>query len=229
MRLQSDAFRTAVCVAAMAIVLSTGTAGAQDPESITLARRTIGVWTAIARDQPLETRAGDTRDRDLYFVGVRARWQLLRSRRVELAYIADILPAVVSTGMPSYADVPPSCPPSGPCVIPASIRQEMTRQAVYGAGVAPAGLELRLNVTRFLAFLARGDAGLVYFPRPVPDPEGRRLNFLGEAAVAAEVRLAQRVWLTGGYRFNHISNGGSAPVNTGMDSRMLELGLTFVR
>lgn len=229
LQLQADAFKTALYVAGMAIVFSGGAAGAQHSESITLPKRTMGVWTAIARDQPLETREGKTHDRDLYFVGVRVRWELIRSRRAELAYTANLLPAVLSTGMPSYADVPSSCPPTGPCVVPLSIQQKMTRQKVYGAGVTPTGLELRLNVTRFLALLGRGDAGLVYFSRPVPDPEGRRLNFLGEAAVLAELRIAQRVWLTGGYRLNHISNGGSAPVNTGMDSRMLELGLTFVR
>jgi hypothetical protein len=43
------------------------------------------------------------------------------------------------------------------------------------------------------------------------------------------VRLTPRVGIVVGYSLNHISNAGRGPVNPAMDSRVVELGLTFAR
>jgi hypothetical protein len=55
------------------------------------------------------------------------------------------------------------------------------------------------------------------------------LNFTADAGVAADVRVAQRLALIAGWRLNHISNGGRGKVNPGMNSRMIELGLSLAR
>lgn len=214
----------------LAMMLLAGRAQAQHADSSGVSGWTLGVWTAVARDQLLKTRVGHLNDRDLYLVGLRARRMLGVRSRVELAYTAELLPAVVSTGMPAYGQVDfPECAPSERCLLTADLNQQMTRQTVYGAGIVPLGLELRFGAARRLALLLRGSAGLVAFTRPVPDPGEERLNFTLDAGAGAEVRLTQRVGFAAGYRMNHLSNGGRGPVNPGMDSRMLEIGLIFAR
>lgn len=224
------ALRAAVCLGGAASLLSGATARAQRPSTAPHSARTLAVWTALARDQPLKTRLRPTRDRDLYILGLSAHWPLRSAGRVTLAYTADLLPAVVTTNMPTaYTAVPPPCPPQGPCIVPLASSQMVTRRTVYGAGAAPIGLELRLGVARPLALLVRGSAGVVYFARPVPDPAERQLNFTLDASAAAEVRVAPRLRLAVGYRFNHLSNAGRGQINPGMNSRMLELGVVLTR
>jgi hypothetical protein len=220
--------RLGVCLAMIMSLASSGIAQDQPPDAATHPRRTFVVWSAGARNEPLNTRVGWTHDRDLYMVGLRGRWMLRGGANFKVAYTADLIPAVLSTGMPEYRDVLPPCPPSGPCVVP-FLPQEVTRHAAYGAGAAPLGVELTLPATRRLAFLVRGSAGLAIFSRPIPDPGGNHLNFMFDACAAAEVRISRSTGLTAGYRLNHISNGGRSTVNTGMNSRMLEFGLTIAR
>jgi hypothetical protein len=206
------------------------TAHAQDGQPAGRPAPTFAVWTAFAGNEPLNTRIGNTNDRDLLLIGVRARWLLSVDGPVELAYTADLLPAVVSTGMPAYtfATVPgPLCPPNQTCAPP--IITEMSRKTVYGFGAAPLGGEMRYRATRPLAFVLRGSAGGVYFSRPIPDPDERRFNFIFDIGAGAEWRFSRRVAMTAGYRLNHISNAGRGPVNPGMNSQMLELGLNLAK
>lgn len=221
---------TAVWGASVALLMSATTVRAQDGLPAGRPPPTFAVWSAFAGNEPLNTRIGDTNDRDLFLVGVRARWLLSESGALEVAYTADLLPAVVSTGMPSYTfvNVPgPLCPLNQTCALP--IITEMTRKTVYGFGAAPLGGELRYRATRPLAFVLRGSAGGVYFSRPIPDPEERRFNFIFDFGAGAELRFSRRVAIAAGYRLNHISNAGRGPVNPGMNSQMLELGLNFAK
>ena len=221
----------AAWVASVALLVSATTIHAQDGQPAGRPLPTFAVWTAFAGNEPLNTRIGDTDDRDLFLIGLRARWLLSESGPFEVAFTADLLPAVVSTGMPSYtfANVPPSCMPNQACTLPLIVVTEMTRKTVYGFGLAPVGGEVRFRATRPLAFVLRGSAGGVYFSRPIPDPEERRFNFIFDVGAGAELRFSRRVAMTAGYRLNHISNAGRGPVNPGMNSRMLELGLNFAK
>ena len=205
------------------------TAHAQDGQPAGRPAPTFAVWTAFAGNEPLNTRIGDTNDRDLLLVGVRARWLLSVRGSIELAYTADLLPAVISTGMPGYTfvNVPGLCSPIQTC--PPEILTEMTRNTVYGFGVVPVGGEVRFRAARPLALVLRGSAGGVYFSRPIPDPDERRFNFIFDIGGGAEWRFSQRVAMTAGYRLNHISNAGRGPVNPGMNSQMLELGLNLAK
>jgi hypothetical protein len=214
----------------VALLVCAMTVHAQDGQPAGRPPPTFTVWTAFAGNEGLKTRIGHTHDRDLFLLGLRARWLLSGSGPLEVAYTADLLPAVVSTGMPSYTfvNVPgPSCPPNQGCALP--VITEMTRKTVYGFGAAPVGGEVRFRATQQFALVLRGSAGGVYFSRPIPDPEERRFNFIFDVGAGAELRFSRRVGITAGYRLNHISNAGRGPVNPGMNSHMLELGLNFAK
>jgi len=94
---------------------------------------------------------------------------------------------------------------------------------VYGVGLVPAGVELRYTPHRGVQVVAGTTIGALYFTRPLPDPNAARLNF----AVAGElgVRIGAGVHaIDVRYRFQHISNGGTA-FNPGMNAHMLQVGL----
>ena len=220
----------ALGVATLLVAAPWRTSGAQTSRGGAPEGRSVGVWSAVARDEPLRTRLGHTHDRDLYIVGVRAAWPLVgtngKGGRVWLDYTMDLLPAVVSTRIPSYSGPVSSCAPDGGCT--RSVGELRTSwRTVYGAGIAPLGLALRVGVGGPLDVVLRGSAGIVYFTRRVPDPAEERLNYSADVGAALELRVASRLALSAGWRLDHLSNGGRGPVNPSMNSRMLEVGTTL--
>jgi len=186
-----------------------------------------GGWIAVGPNAPFETRLG-TRRHQVYLIGLRARRPLLRGGAVELYHTIDFVPLAVSGATPVRYEQA-SCDSTGPVLdrtgVASACGQQVQRRAtVYGAGLVPAGLELRYAPHRGVRVVVGATIGALYFTRPLPDPNAARLNF----AVAGDcgVRVG-----TGGdhaidvrYRFQHISNGGTA-FNPGMNAHMLQVGL----
>jgi hypothetical protein len=54
-----------------------------------------------------------------------------------------------------------------------------------------------------------------------------RVLFSVNGAVGVEIPLTDRLGLTAGYRFRHISNAGQDPVNPGLNANIICTGLTF--
>ena len=197
-------------------------------ESGSVRWRMRGAWVAIAPNSPFPTRLG-TRRHQVYLIGLRAERPLLRSGAIELYHTFDVVPLAASGATPIRYDQAP-CDSSGPVPLDstrlASLcgEQLQRRATVYGAGVVPAGLELRYTPHRGVQVVAGTTIGALYFTRPLPDPNAARLNF----AVAGD--LGVRIGAGGSraidlrYRFQHISNGGTA-FNPGINAHMLRVGL----
>jgi hypothetical protein len=224
--------------AAIAALLAAPAIGAQQVSNagtgVPKTVMTVGMWMAVAHNAPLKTRLGPRNDRDLYMIGLRAAWAAPASRRLNLAYTIDLLPAVVSTGMPQYHITACDRRCLGPGQHPVLLRTAygyelydyvMERRTIYGIGIAPVGLEMRLSLVPRLALVASSSGGLVWFTDPIPDPGERRLNFTADARAGLELRITRQVGLAISYHFNHISNGGAGRVNPGMNSNMIEIGI----
>jgi hypothetical protein len=54
-----------------------------------------------------------------------------------------------------------------------------------------------------------------------------RILFSVNGAVGAEIPLTDRLGLTTGYRFRHISNAGQDKVNPGLNANLICAGFTF--
>jgi Lipid A 3-O-deacylase (PagL) len=189
------------------------------------------VWTASAHRQPLATRLGYRYDRGLVLVGVQKRWPLAESLTgaLELAYTIDLLPVVLSTEMPEYTTRDVSCGAGAQrgCVTQVSVLSG--QHTAYGAGAAPIGFVARWRMSPAVGLQLRASGGMLYFSQVIPDPLGCQLNFTADAGLAADIQVAKRLALVAGWRLNHISNGGRGKVNPGMNSRMIELGLSLAR
>lgn len=189
------------------------------------------VWSANAHGQPLATRLGYRYDRGLVMVGLQKRWLLSRNRSgsLELSYTVDLLPVVLSTEMPEYVvrDVPCGAGTQRGCLTQVSILSG--EHTAHGTGASPVGFVGRWRVSSDVGLQIRASGGMIYFSRAIPDPLGCELNFTADAGVAVDVHVTRKLALVAGWRLNHISNGGRGKVNPGMNSRMLELGLSLAR
>lgn len=193
-------------------------------------------WVSGTRAAAIETRQGLQHDRALTAFGVRAAWPLLKRRNLAVEYVADLIPVVVTTANRAYRwrlgpCTPPDCTDSryrdGEDYVSARWRPE--RYTSVGFGVAPLGAQVRLSIAPPVNLTTAATAGALYFSRPVPDYEAARFNFVGEIGAGAELTLTNRRALAIGYRFQHISNAGTAPLNMGVDSHLLAIGLVFSR
>ncbi len=166
-------------------------------------------------------------DRDLFTVSIGTEWTLAAMGPFHLSYAADFLPLVLSENTGDAALSVWSCGPGHYCGHADSPYPWNT--AAVGVGLLPAGLVARLRVAPVLALRARVSGGAVYMSRPVPVMQSRNLNFMAELAAGAELRIWRNLAMSVGVTQNHISNGNTAPVNLGMDTRLLELGLVLAR
>ncbi|HSG48896.1 MAG TPA: acyloxyacyl hydrolase [Longimicrobiales bacterium] len=98
------------------------------------------------------------------------------------------------------------------------------RGTSYGAGLKPLGLQL-VRKARHVSIFAGLTSGFVVFDRPTPAANARKLNYVGEVEAGMRIRTGARTELVGVYRWNHISNAGTAELNPGLDSHMIFLGL----
>ena|SRR6266550_1031775 len=210
------------------LCLLAGARSAWSQEPVAARWRMAGGWIAVGPNAPFETRLG-TRRHQLYLLGVRAGRPLVRGGALALYHTVDVVPLAASSATPIRYEQA-SCDSSGPVLLDrtgsASLcdRQLQRRATVYGVGLIPAGLELRYTPHRGVQAVVGATIGALYFTRPLPDPNAARLNF----AVAGD--LGVRVGAGGvhaidlRYRFQHISNGGTA-FNPGMNAHMLLVGL----
>ena len=191
-------------------------------------RGAYAIWTTSAKGQPLATRFGARHDRALFFIGVQKYWPIRSNPTggTTLEYSVDLLPLVVSTAMPTYYDQFGPCGESLTCLQRATASELHT---AYGFGAMPIGFIARVPVTHRLDLQFRLSGGALYFSRVIPDPAGRRFNFVADGGAGVGYRIASDLALTAGLRLNHISNGNTGHVNPGMNSVMTEIGLAFPR
>lgn len=168
------------------------------------------------------------RDRDLFVASVGTEWVLAGATGpFQLSYAADLLPLVVSRNT-ADADLSIwSCGGRHYCGQASTAYPWNT--AAIGAGILPIGFVARARAGSRVAIRARLSGGAVLLSQPVPVMQSRHFNFMAEAAVGAEVHVRHGLSISAGVTQNHISNGDTAPVNLGMDTRLLELGFVFAR
>lgn len=218
-------------VAAISALVSVGTdAGAQQPARHSArpvvvrvgAMRGVPVCLCNAAGQPAP------RDRDLVVASLGTEWALAGADGpFRLSYEAALLPLVLSQNTADDGLSIWSCGVRHYCG--QSSTEYPWNTASVGVGVLPIGFVARARAGDAFAMRARLSGGAVYMSRPVPVMQSRNLNFIAELAVGAELHVRHGLAMSAGVTQNHISNGNRAPVNLGMDTRLLELGLVFAR
>lgn len=159
---------------------------------------------------------GTTEGRRFGALGVRASFTFARSDGVAVRYNADAIPLAVVSG--SHRELTGSRPGT------AQGSRSVEVAPAYGFGFSPVGLEVELFRQWPVRPTLGASAGVLWFGKPVPEPESRSFNFAAEFTGGVEVSTAVGV-LAVGARLHHFSNAGTADLNPGQDTRLLYVGL----
>jgi hypothetical protein len=135
-----------------------------------------------------------------------------------LAYAAEFLPAVIVWPIPMCQTI---------CVSGQPVRFERGSAPVWGVGLTPLGLEGRLRVHPRWAILGAGGLGFIQFTRAVPVAGSRALNYTVEYGGGVLWRFRAQQWLQLGFKFHHLSNLYTAPLNPGLDANVLYLAWSY--
>ena len=164
---------------------------------------------------------GAVTNRRVYLAGIRRTTVERATGRLAVAYSSELTLAVVERTAPSglrcfgeAQDGTRLC------------QRDVSAQVAVGLGGTPVGGRLYWNRSgRWRAHLGAGLGALV-FSSDVPVRDSRRFNFTLEYGGGVEIPTAADRAVTVGYRFKHISNGGMADRNPGLDANVIVIGFT---
>lgn len=221
-----------LALVAVAILVSplraAGDEKAQAPPELATSRytdtgtRLLGFWGGLSPDSPGGHFLGQITDREFFLAAVRVGWVLGTVGPVATDYTVDLIPLAIVTNNPVSATKQE--------YFNGVVVSETTEYGtVYGFGVAPLGLRLRVPASRHLQVFANGSLGLLFFSGEVPTLESRRLNFTFDFGGGVDIPLHNRRIITVGYKFHHLSNGNTAFDNPGLDANLFYFGLSWVR
>jgi hypothetical protein len=184
-----------------------------------LAERFYGGWMGASVAPASEF--GYVTDRQLFVAALRAQYLLHAFESMAIASTIDLVPLAVLSNTPDY-EVRSSRErdENG-----ASFKTVTGRSPVLGAGFMPAGLQLYTLSTHPMRLFLGASAGLLWFTRDTPVPDARRMNISAEAGGGVEILARDGRALVIGYRFQHLSNAGTAPMNPGFDTHLVYVGV----
>ena len=161
----------------------------------------------------------EIRDRNYFTASLRAEWVLETAGPFALASTLDVVPvAVVSRRAGNLRDCWTDVGGRAHC-------QTADARATYGSGANPLGIKLYLaNQSRARLFTA-GSVGMLWFNRDMPIAGSRRMNFAVDYGGGVEINTFSANVVVLGWRFQHMSNGYTSPLNPGLDVNVLYLGL----
>jgi hypothetical protein len=183
-------------------------ARAQTPDSIQ-SRWAYGAWGGLAQNSPSRI-FGATAGRDVAVTALRVTRSLRATERVSM-------PRAANPGAPFQ-----QCPDPQACPLRAAFAEQ---DAAFGFGASPLGVELRLRPGALVQPFLAASGGMLWFDRMVPQDGASRLNFIADAGGGLLLGRPGHLGLMVGYKLLHISNGGTASLNPGLDNHMLYAGV----
>ncbi|MDQ3908047.1 MAG: acyloxyacyl hydrolase [Acidobacteriota bacterium] len=104
-----------------------------------------------------------------------------------------------------------------------------THETIYGAGVSPIGLKFNFRRQHRVQPFASTTGGLLVFSKQVPRAGSSEFNFTFDFGGGVQIFTRSRRAVTLGYKFQHISNGGTASFNPGLDANVIYAGFSIFR
>jgi len=161
----------------------------------------------------------EIRDRNYFTANLRAEWVLETAGPFALASTLEVVPiAVVSRRAGPLRDCWTDVAGRSHC-------QSADARATYGSGANPLGIKLYLANESRARLFTDGSVGMLWFNRDMPIAGSRRMNFAVDYGGGVEVNTFGASAVVLGWRFQHMSNGYTSPLNPGLDVNVLYLGL----
>ncbi len=182
--------------------------------SLELGTSQIGLWGGYSPDNP--THIGRTTGRPLAEFNLRYARVIKTSDDWALKYTAEIIPVILvrqpkqgyeSNGEPE--DLPGR------------------KNKIYGSGISPVGLQINFRRGCVFQPYLNMSAGILYFSDNVPVADSSNFNFTFGFGGGLEIWHLKNQSVFLGYKYQHISNGYTAPQNPGLDSNLYYAGYTW--
>jgi hypothetical protein len=220
----SNSFRSAVyslrflTQIAIAIMIA-GVAVAQAPsEPPSAGTWSISPYVGGGRHSPAGYNWGTTPDRNHFILGLHFATPVLRAGPFSLMYAPNATPLIMVSNNPRYR-----------WVVTGGIARkvEASRGPVFGAGVAPFGIQGEVRATRAVEVYSEAALGGMWFNDFMPTDGARRFNFSIEFGGGVYLWTNHHHAIQLGYKFLHMSNMYTARENPGVDGHVFYLGLRW--
>jgi Lipid A 3-O-deacylase (PagL) len=159
------------------------------------------------------TLIGTTTDRRFILAGFSYSYRCWGWPSVSISYSGELLPAAVLLQPGQYL----------PQFVPA--------HAVYGFAVTPLGFTLDFGRSHRVYPFLQTNEGIIASSEPIPiNVTGATgLNFLIDLGGGVRIKTGERLALSLGYKFLHISNAFTSPVNPGVDNNVFYAGFSILK
>jgi hypothetical protein len=159
------------------------------------------------------TLIGTTTDRRFIMAGFGYSYRCWVWPGVSISYSGELMPAAVLLQPGQYL----------PQFVPA--------HAVYGFAVTPVGFTADFGRRHKVYSFLETNEGIIASSEPIPInvPGATGLNFLIDLGGGIRIKTGQRQAITLGYKFLHISNGFTSPVNPGVDNNVFYAGFSILK
>lgn len=130
-----------------------------------------------------------------------------------MAYTGEIMPAAILFEPGQY------------------LPQFVPSHAVYGFAITPLGFTADFGRHRSVFPFVETDEGIIASSEPIPiNVTGATgLNFLIDLGGGIQIKVGERHAVSLGYKFLHISNGFTSPVNPGVDNNVFYAGFSILK
>jgi len=159
------------------------------------------------------TLIGTTADRRFILTGFAYSYRCWVWPGVSISYSGELLPAAVLLQPGQYL----------PQFVPA--------HAVYGFAVTPLGFRLDCGRRHRVYPFLQTNLGIIASSEPIPInvTNATELNFLIDLGGGVRIKTGERHALSLGYKFLHISNAFTSPVNPGVDNNVFYAGFSILK
>jgi hypothetical protein len=159
------------------------------------------------------TLIGTTTDRRFIMAGFGYSYRCWVWPGVSISYSGELMPAAVLLQPGQYL----------PQFVPA--------HAVYGFAVTPLGFTADFGRRHRVYPFLQTNEGIIASSEPIPIdvPGATGLNFLIDLGGGVRIKTGQRRAISLGYKFLHISNGFTSPVNPGVDNNVFYAGFSLLK
>jgi L,D-peptidoglycan transpeptidase YkuD (ErfK/YbiS/YcfS/YnhG family) len=170
---------------------------------------------------------GESQRAPVVLFGIRHAWTTKNNPAHRLRYYIDVNPLIIVNYRQERL-VQTS---------PTTTATETERKTVFGVGFVPVGIQFNWrNSKKYQPFIA-GAFGVAVFNKKFPDnrsplqPDriGNRFQLMPEFGAGVEIRQTESKSYFIGYKYHHMSNGYTAPLNVGYNTNMVYGGMYFQR
>ena len=170
---------------------------------------------------------GESQEAPVVLFGIRHAWSMKNNPSHRFRYYMDLNPLII-VNYRQRRLVQTS---------PTTTATVGDRKTIFGVGFVPFGLQFNWRNSQKIQPFIAGGMGIALFNKKFPDnrsvlePDriGNRFQIMPEFGAGVEIRNSETKSYFIGYKYHHMSNGYTAPLNVGYNTNMVYFGTYLQR